>query len=421
MGAPGLGGAPPPATSTDVLVIGGGPAGLVAAIELRRQGVGRVVVVERERDGGGIARHSQHTGYGWRDLHRVMTGPAYAATSVRRAEHAGVSLRTNTTAARWLGDRELELVAPSGVERISATAVVLATGTRERSRAARLVPGTRPLGVMTTGTLQQLVAFQRAIVGSRAVVVGAEHVSFSAVLTLAHGGCRTAAMVTALPRHQTAAVVRAVVAGVRGVPIHTDVTVEEIYGRARVEGVRLSDDTEIVCDTIVFTGDWIPDHVLARQAGLTIDAGTRGPAVDATQRTSAPGIFAAGNVLHGAETADTCAIEGRRVARAVTAWLVDGRWPERSVPIVPQSPIRWIAPNRVSADDRRATRRRMLLRVDSFPMASRVTVTQDQRVLWTGRPEGSMAPNRSIHLPDHWLRAVDPGGGPVVVALADLR
>jgi pyruvate/2-oxoglutarate dehydrogenase complex dihydrolipoamide dehydrogenase (E3) component len=304
---------------------------------------------------------------------------------------------------------------------MSAGAVVLATGTRERSRAARLIPGTRPLGVMTTGALQQLVAFQRAIVGSRAVVVGAEHVSFSAVLTLSHGGCRTVAIVTEHPHHQTASGLRAVVASARGIPIRTGVRVEEILGRRRVEGVRLSDGSTLACDTVVFTGNWVPDDELARRGGITIDPATHGPAVDASLRTSATGVFAAGNLLHGAETADACALEGRHVARSVVEWLTHATWPAPSVPIVAQAPVVWVAPNRVSPDVGRTSRRRVLMRVGTFPMAARVTITQGERVLWTGRPDGALVPNRSIHVPDHWMALVDPAGPPVVVALADLR
>ena len=181
----------------DVAIVGAGPAGLSAAIELRRRGVGRVVVYEREPVAGGIPRHTAHLGYGARDLHRVTTGPRYAALLTRRAEKAGVEIEVGRSVHSFTAGSVITNGA-SGRSAVRARAVVLATGVRERPRAARLVPGDRPAGVLTTGSLQQFASLRQQQVGTRSVVVGAEHVSFSAVLTLAHAGCKVAAMVTTI-------------------------------------------------------------------------------------------------------------------------------------------------------------------------------------------------------------------------------
>ena len=220
---------------TDVAVVGGGPAGLAAAIELRRLGVTRVVVLEREREAGGVPRHTDHTGFGLRDLHRCLRGPRYAARYRALAAAAGVDVRTMTTVAAWAGPHTLALTAPSGRVELSADAIVLASGCRERPRAARRVAGDRPRGVLTTGALQQMVTLHRQPVGRRAVVVGAEHVSFSAVLTLAHAGAATVAMVTEQPRHQSYAALAWLAAARRRVPVLTRSRVEVIRGRQRVE------------------------------------------------------------------------------------------------------------------------------------------------------------------------------------------
>ena len=185
------------------VVVGGGPAGLATAIELRNLGISPVTVIERERQAGGIPRHSDHTGFGARDLRTVVSGPRYAARYRELAEEAGVETLTETMVTDWEGARVLKLTGPGGREEIEPPAVVLATGCRERPRSARLVPGSRPAGVMTTSTLQQLVHLRGEKVGHRAVIVGAEHVSFSAVATLAHGGASVAGLVTDLPRHQS--------------------------------------------------------------------------------------------------------------------------------------------------------------------------------------------------------------------------
>jgi thioredoxin reductase len=285
-----------------VAIVGGGPSGLAAAIELRRLGVDHVVVYEREQQAGGIPRHSDHLGFGVRDLHRLMSGPRYARTLIQRAERAGVDMRCGTPVF--------------SLDVLEADAIILATGVRERPRAARLVPGDRPAGVFTTGAVQQLaMAGQR--VGTRAVIVGAEHVSFSAILTLAHAGCRSVAMVTPLPRHQSYRVVRLAAASLRRVPVLTDVDIAEIVGRRRVERVVLSDGRSIDCDTVVFTGDWIPENELARRSGLDIHPTLKGPAVDGAFRTSRDGVFAIGNLVHHVAAADRCALDGRAVAAVV--------------------------------------------------------------------------------------------------------
>src|SRR6185369_3997850 len=210
----------------------------------RERGVRDVIVLERDAVAGGVPRHCDHTGFGLRDLHRVLRGPAYAARWVERATRAGVDFRTSTTAldgTTTIDTTTIATTSPRGLETIAADAVLLATGCRERPRHARLVPGTRPAGVFTTGAVQQLVHLQRARVGRRAVVVGAEHVSFSAVLTLREAGCETVAMVTEHPAHQTYAALAWLAASWRGVPVLADTRVVEIRGRARVDGVLLDD------------------------------------------------------------------------------------------------------------------------------------------------------------------------------------
>ena len=186
----------------DVLIVGAGPAGLAAATALADAGE-KVLVLDREAELGGIPRHASHVGYGIIDLRRVLTGPGYARHYVRAAERAGAALRSETTALSWAGERTLLCTSPRGRFEITARAIVLATGCRERPRAARLVPGSRPGGVFTTGSLQQYVHSRGLPVGTRAVIVGAEHVSFSAVMTLRRADVRVVAMVDEQPRHQT--------------------------------------------------------------------------------------------------------------------------------------------------------------------------------------------------------------------------
>jgi len=405
-----------------VVVIGAGPAGLAAALELRRRGTTDVVVIDRESEVGGIPRHAKHQGFGLRDLRRPLSGPAYARRYAALAASAGAELRTDTMVTGWSPDGPLELTGPRGTETIEPDALILATGCRERPRSARLVPGSRPEGVMTTGTLQQLVYLKRRRVGERALIVGAEHVSFSALLTLAHGGARAVGMATELPRHQSLALFRAGAALRWRAPLWTRTAVTAIHGRPRVEEVELTDldsgaARSVECDTVVFTADWIPDHELAVMGGLELDPGTRGPRVDAALRTSRPGVVAAGNLLHGAETADVAALSGRHAAGATDGVVRGAHWPEPGVPVECEPPLDWIAPNVVTPGAGPPPRGRFALRSREFARRPRVEIAQDGRPLWS-RHVARLVPGRSARLPGDWTAAVDPAGGPVRVRLA---
>ncbi len=223
--------------TVDALVVGAGPAGLAAATAARAGGAGSVVVVDREHEAGGMPRLCAHTGFGLRDLRRVLSGPEYARRWVDRAVASGVDIRTRTMVTGWSEPGRALLTGPGGLFEVDARVVVLATGARERPRAARLVPGSRPAGIFTTGQLQQWVHREHLPVGRRALVVGAEHVSYSAVLTLREAGVRTVALVTEHPRSQTFGVFDLLTrAGLR-VPVWTRTTVVGVNGRDRVEQV----------------------------------------------------------------------------------------------------------------------------------------------------------------------------------------
>jgi len=415
--------------NVDVLVVGAGPAGLSAAAELRRLGVGSVLVAEREAVAGGIPRHSFHTGYGLRDLHRVMTGPAYARALASAAVAAGAEVRLGTTvtccAPGASGGFGVTMTSARGTETVDAEVVLLATGCRERPRPARLVPGDRPAGVMTTGELQQRVYLGDERLPGRALVVGAEHVSFSAAVTLAHAGARVVALVTEYERQQSYAAFRVGAALRWRVPVWTSTAVRRVDGRERLAGVEVADllggSTRFVpCDTLVFTADWIPDHELARHAGLDLDPGTRGPAVDTLLRTSAAGVFAAGNLVHAAETADIAALSGRHAARQIAAALAGpgaAAGPKRRLPVLTEPPLRWISPNAVAmtADGPAPPPLgRFVLRSAEFRQVARLEVRQDGQVLGRSGPV-RLIPGRPVHLGAGWLARVDPAGGPVHV------
>jgi thioredoxin reductase len=313
------------------------------------------------------------------------------------------------------------LTSADGIETVTAAAVLLATGCRERPRAARLVPGGRPPGVMTTGELQQRVYLYGQHLPGRAVVVGAEHVSFSAMLTLEHAGADVVALVTDQPRQQSYAAFALAAAARWRVPVWRSAALRRIAGRDRLDGIELADlrtgaISFVECDTLVFTADWIPDHELARLAGTQIDRGTRGPAVDTTLETSIPGVFAAGNLVHAAEMADVAALGGRHAGRQIAAAL-RGAGPPRTarIPVTVAPPLSWISPNAVRAGGPPPARGCFLLRSDTFRRMARLEVWQGGRILATARAR--LVPGRPVHLKAGWTARADPSAGAVHVTL----
>ncbi|MFJ2768413.1 NAD(P)/FAD-dependent oxidoreductase [Streptomyces sp. NPDC087300] len=401
----------------DVLVVGAGPAGLAAAAGLAASGAGEVEVLDREPRAGGMPRHCHHGGFGAFGL----DGPGFAERCVSAAVRGGAVVRTGVTVTGWAGPLTVDTTSPHGLERITARAVVLATGARERPRAARLVPGTRPAGVLTTGELLRAVHDGRQHVGTRAVVVGAESVSYAALDALRLAGVDVAALVTGHPRHQTSAV-RAADARLRhGVPLLTGATVTEILGRGRLSGVRLAHEdgrtAYVPCDTVVFTGDFVPEHELARRGGLLLDPGTRGPAVDGAFRTAVRGVFAVGNLLHAVEPAREVAREGAAAGAAVRRYLADGDWPSASVPVRVAAPLAWVAPNLVTPDEPLPYGERFALRTAEFVGRAPLVITQGDRTLHQARLSRAPVPNRPFHIGGDWAARVRADGGPVRIDL----
>jgi thioredoxin reductase len=358
-----------------------------------------------------------------RDLYRFLSGPAYARRYVASAKKKGVEIATETTITGWQSNTLLRATQPDGLAEIRASAVVLATGCRERPRAARMIPGSRPSGIFTTGSLQNFVNVHHLPVGRRALVVGADHVGFSAVMTLEQAGVEVLAMVTDLPRHQSSFLFKLVSTDRYRVPIQTDMKVTEIQGKDRVEGVELTHTKngsvrQVECDTIVFTGNWIPDYELSFSGGIEIDSHSQSPRINPALQTSVEGVFATGNLVHAAETADIAALSGRRAARAVKAYLSTGNWVgKESIPIEFAAPILWISPASTHPGLNSAPNGHFTLRVAEIVKRPLLRVLQGNRVLWQKRYR-SMTPNLPVHVSDAWLALVKDCGEPVRLELA---
>ena len=338
----------------EVAVVGGGPAGVSACLELARQGMGRVVLFENETVVGGIPR-SAHIFFGMRDQHRAYTGAAYARRLARLLQATATEVYTQSTVVEVLpsfdqGPHALVVASPQGLVMWKARCLLLACGCFEGSRESRLIPGERPAGVFTTGTLQKLVNLQGLKPGKRAVILGSEHVAFSAAMTLRHAGAKVVALIDPQEALQTYALAAKPLSMMLGFPIHLGVSIAQVRGRKRLQGLDLEGGaagapSSLDCDTLVVTGCFRPESATLHGTGLDMDDSTRGPKVDYTFQTSCPGVFAAGNLLRGADMHDICALEGR-TAGASIADALRGRalmLPPR-VELKAEDPIRFVSP-----------------------------------------------------------------------------
>jgi len=306
-----------------VAIVGAGPSGLALASELAKSDLD-VVVLEREDTAGGIPRHCGHSPYGMREFHRLMSGPAYAGRLTREAEQQGARIWLNTTVTEIGPGGKLLLSTVDGVLELQAARVVICTGNRETPRAARLVSGTRPMGIVTTGALQSMVYLKHRLPFRHPVIVGTELVSFSALLTCRHAGIKPVAMIDSNPR-VTAIKASTWLPRLLGIPLLLNAVLDEIRGGSRVESVAVSNAAgklqNIECDGVIFSGNFVAEASLVRASHLEFDARSGGPVVDQYGRCSDPAYFACGNLLHPVDTAGWCWAEGLRTARLLLADL----------------------------------------------------------------------------------------------------
>ena len=348
--------------SVDVLVIGGGAAGLAAAAEVASRGF-EPLIVDREPDPGGVLRQCIHNGFGIHEYGEELTGPEYAIRSLDRVTGAGVAYHGSTTVLGierdGSGFSTRILSGPGGLERVRSRAVVLAMGSRERNRGSIQIPGDRPAGILTAGAAQRLINIEGVIPGRRAVIVGSGDIGLIMARRLKLVGCDVEAVVEIQP--VPSGINRNIVQCLDdfAIPLFLGHVVTAIHGRRRVErvtvaplenGVPREDRAlEMECDTVLLSVGLIPENELSRELGVELHRQTNGPLVDCRLMTSVPGVFAAGNVLHIHDLVDYVTEESRRAGTAVADYLDGQRAPPQSE-VRPGSNVRYVIPGAVRRD-----------------------------------------------------------------------
>jgi len=318
--------------SIDVLIIGGGPAGLAAAVAAREAGCGNLLLLERAEALGGILQQCIHTGFGLHVFKEELTGPEYAQRFIGKIHSLGIPVQGGTTVFDVTRERVVTAVSPAhGLQQFRAKSVVLAMGCRERTRGALMIPGWRPAGVYTAGTAQHFVNLDGWTPGRRVVILGSGDIGLIMARRMIFEGAQVLACVELMP--YSSGLTRNVVQCLDdfNIPLLLSHTVTEIHGRERVEGVtvaRVDDQRKPVsgteqrldCDTLLFSVGLIPENELSKAAGVELAQTTSGPVVDESLQTSVPGIFACGNVLHVHDLVDFVTLEAAQAGRNAAAF-----------------------------------------------------------------------------------------------------
>lgn len=314
----------------DVVIIGGGPAGLAAAVELHRQGIRNMVILEREAMLGGILRQCIHDGFGLGRFGQSLSGPEYAQVFIDEVEKREIPYETSATVLSLTPDRCVIASTRNGLHQYQAKAVVLAMGCKERSRGALGIPGERPAGVFTAGAAQAYMNLYNRMPGKEVIILGSGDIGMIMARRMSLEGAHVQAVFELMP--YPSGLPRNIVQCLDdyGIPLYLSHTVTGIHGRERLSGVTISQvdenrrpipgtEKEYSCDTLILSVGLIPENKLLEDAGIAMDPHTGGAVVDENLQTSVPGIFSSGNVLHVHDLVDFVSMESEALAFHVAA------------------------------------------------------------------------------------------------------
>ena len=405
----------------DLVILGGGPAGLAAAVAAWEAGIRNMLILERDRELGGILNQCIHNGFGLHTFHQELTGPEYAQRFVSQVQQLGIPYKLNTMVLALDPDKTVTAMNPTdGLFQLHPKAVVLAMGCRERPRGALNIPGTRPAGIYTAGTAQRLVNMEGQLPGRECVILGSGDIGLIMARRMTLEGAHVQVVAELMP--YSGGLKRNIVQCLDdfGIPLKLNHTVVDIQGKERVEGVTLArvengkpvpgTEETYACDTLLLSCGLIPENELTRQAGAAINPVTNGPLVNESLETSIPGVFAAGNVLHVHDLVDYVSQEAAAAGRNAARYIQEGPSSgEEALSIHCQNGVRYCVPAaiRPHAPDADSTLT-LRMRVDGVYQNKAIVLRQGQQVLLR-RKRRVLAPGEmeTLSLPASALRSLD--------------
>ena len=343
---------------TDVAIIGGGPAGLAAAMEAKKHA--KVTLIERNEELGGILQQCIHHGFGNFIFGEALTGPEYAEHFIEQME--GVDVMLNTTVLEIDKNKRMLLSSPDGVFEMEAKAIILAMGCRERTRTQIFIPGTRPAGIYTAGTAQRLINIEGVMLGKHIVILGSGDVGLIMARRLTLEGAKVEGVYEIMPK--PGGLTRNIVQCLYDfdIPLHLSHTIVEIVGKRRVEGVFVAKVDEnfkpieetkrfVPCDTLILAVGLIPENELTKKIGIELDDITAGPVVDEGMETSIEGIFACGNVVHVHDLVDDVSFSAIIAGREAAKYANGRKIKRRKIKVKAGENVRYVVPQIINGRD----------------------------------------------------------------------
>lgn len=413
----------------DIVVIGGGPAGLAAAKSAYEKGAGKILIIERDKELGGILQQCIHNGFGLHKFKEELTGPEYAQKFIDMVKKTKIDVMLETMVLNIDKNKKIAVISPEkGYEEIEAEAIILSMGCRERTRGAIAIPGDRPSGIFTAGAAQRYINMEGYMVGKKVLILGSGDIGLIMARRMTLEGAKVEAVVELQPF--SGGLTRNIVQCLDdfNIPLLLSHTVTDVKGKGRLEKVTIAkvdenkkviSGTEITydCDTLLLSVGLIPENELSKELGVKLDMRTNGPLVNEKMETSIPGIFACGNVVHVHDLVDFVSVEGERAGKNAAEYVKNEKSTEKNlITVFNGQGITYTVPQLINLDEIQGNLT-VFMRVNNVYKNQRITVRENGREI-IGFPRKHLAPGEmeQIVIPEKFLKII---GGDISISLEE--